>query len=229
MLLDFAAVAIVVPSIWIVDAAAGPGKHFVDLPAAVAAAQSGDTLIVRPGFCAPFTVSGKALTIRGAGVLLSGGTTVQTGFFAPPGSGVTVIDAVPAGQTFFLDGISFRPGFSTQAYGEMLKISGATSNVVLADCEVRGYVTNHGDGLAVDGAAVHAVRSSFRGGAAASASSGGNGYGGDGAEVRNGGVLTSDDCDFTGGIGGSPFFAGAIAGSGVRVTGGRAELRRSSL
>src|SRR4026207_188330 len=64
--------AFVLPTIWIVDANSGPGTHFTDLPAAVAAAQSGDTILVRSGNYTAFYVTGKALTIRGAGQ----GTTV---------------------------------------------------------------------------------------------------------------------------------------------------------
>ena len=55
------------PTIWIVDSANGPGSSFTDLPAAVVAAASGDTLVVRAGAYTPFVVSGKALTILGAG------------------------------------------------------------------------------------------------------------------------------------------------------------------
>ena len=66
--------ATLVQTIWIVDAANGPGTNFTDLPAAVAAAISGDTILVRPGTYTHFNVSGKALTIRGAGAAL---TTVQ--------------------------------------------------------------------------------------------------------------------------------------------------------
>ena len=60
--------ALALPTIWIVDAANGPGTSFTDLPPAIAAAQSGDTIIVRAGPAYTlFSVSGKALTIRGAG------------------------------------------------------------------------------------------------------------------------------------------------------------------
>src|SRR4029077_1951436 len=45
------------PTIWIVDSANGPGAHFTDLPAAIAAAASGDTLVVRAGAYMPFIVS----------------------------------------------------------------------------------------------------------------------------------------------------------------------------
>ena len=44
-----ALVMLVLPTIWIVDAANGPGTNFLDLPPAVAAAASGDTIIVRAG------------------------------------------------------------------------------------------------------------------------------------------------------------------------------------
>src|SRR5262245_50640672 len=85
-----------VPTIWIVDASNGPGTSFTNLPPAVAAAASGDTILVRDGSYSAFTVSGKALTIRGAGAQV----TVVQAFGSPNGD--TRIDNVPAGTTFYL-------------------------------------------------------------------------------------------------------------------------------
>jgi hypothetical protein len=88
-----AVIVAVLPTTWIVDAANGPGTNFIDLPAAVAAAVSGDTIIVRPGSYTAFNVTGKALTIQGAGALVTSVTLPP-----PVGSSYseTRIDAVSA-------------------------------------------------------------------------------------------------------------------------------------
>lgn len=57
---------------YVVDAANGPGTQFTDLPAAVAAAPDGATLIVRAGAYGPIDLDGKGLTIVGGpGVMLN--------------------------------------------------------------------------------------------------------------------------------------------------------------
>jgi hypothetical protein len=53
--------------IFVVDAANGPGAQFTSLPAAVAAVPDGSVLLLRPGSYAAFAVSGKGLSIVGAG------------------------------------------------------------------------------------------------------------------------------------------------------------------
>jgi hypothetical protein len=50
---------------WIVDAGASPAAHFTDLPQAVAAAQDGDTLLVRPGRYSQTTIDNKELKVLG--------------------------------------------------------------------------------------------------------------------------------------------------------------------
>src|SRR6185436_11478551 len=94
------------PATWIVDQSNGPGTNFTNLPQAVLAASSGDTIIVRAGTYTPFNVTGKALTILGAG---SASTIVSL----PLPSGTlypqTRIEAVPAGATFYVSGIRFAP------------------------------------------------------------------------------------------------------------------------
>ena len=101
---------VLVPTIWIVDAANGPGTSFTDLPAAVAAASSGDTILVRAGSYSAFNVAGKALTIRGAGT-----TSTFVNLPAPPGSPSeqSVIDVVPAGAVFYVSGMAFAPAPAT--------------------------------------------------------------------------------------------------------------------
>src|SRR5262245_40112703 len=108
MLLTIAILAVATPSIWIVDQANGPGTHFTDLPAAVAAAQSGDTILVRAGSSyTTFSVSGKALTIRGAGAASTFVRLANPNAAAPS----TTIDSVPSDQVFYVSGITF--GFFT--------------------------------------------------------------------------------------------------------------------
>lgn len=65
--------------IFIVDASGGPGSHFNDLPAAVAAVPDGAVLRVRTGIYSPFSVSGKGLSIVGdvgSGAVLWDGNVV---------------------------------------------------------------------------------------------------------------------------------------------------------
>lgn len=57
---------------FIVDAANGPGAHYTDLPAAVAAVPDGAVLLVRPGHYTGFAVAGKGLSILGEGAKITG-------------------------------------------------------------------------------------------------------------------------------------------------------------
>jgi hypothetical protein len=207
--------AAVFPSIWIVDASNGPGTHFTSLPAAVAAAASGDTLIVRAGTYAPFNVSWKALTIRGAG---SSSTFVTTATSTQQ----TVIAAMPAGMTFYLGGIAFgqAPSSISTSYDPAIHVTGP-GRVVISDAALTGFGGPVGGaGLAIDGGAVvHAARCIFTGGGAA------NTLGGSGAFVGSGCALAADASMFTGGIGG----AWAAGGMGLQVLGGTATLSRCSV
>jgi hypothetical protein len=95
-------VAAAAQSTWIVNSNGGPGVHFPTLPAAVAAAASGDTIIVQNDPFnfggAPFTTN-KGLTIVGEG----GGARIVTG----PQTPIEVI-GLPANETFRMVGFS-RP------------------------------------------------------------------------------------------------------------------------
>ena len=70
---------------WIVDANNGPGTDFTDLPPALAAASSGDTLIVRPGNYQGGTTA-KALRILGTAAFVQSALTIQS---LPQGSTAT--------------------------------------------------------------------------------------------------------------------------------------------
>jgi len=62
---------------FIVDAANGPGTNFTSLPAAVAAAPDGATLLVLPGTYAGFTMTGKGLTVLGTGAVIQGSLIID--------------------------------------------------------------------------------------------------------------------------------------------------------
>jgi hypothetical protein len=96
---------------WIVDAAAGPGSHFTDLPPAIAAAASGDTILVRAGSYSAFTIAAKELAIRGAGA----GVTIVNG----PSH---LVASTPAGGVNLFAGLSIRGDVtvSQQARVELL-------------------------------------------------------------------------------------------------------------
>jgi hypothetical protein len=199
----------VLPTIWIVDASNGPGTNFTNLPPAVAAAASGDTIIVKPGTYSAFSVSGKSLTIRGAG---SATTTVQ--------SGNTSIGAVPAGSPFYVSGLRF-----VAASNAGLFIGGLTTEAVLTDIIASGVgccASLFGtEGLHISGGAiVHAARSTFMGTPGYSA------QGGSGAIVDGGSTLAADACGFSGGGAGGGFLP--VSGSGVYVYNGFATLSRCS-
>ena len=205
---------------WIVDASNGPGTNFTNLPPAIAAAANGDTIIVRAGTYSSFLSTGKALTIRGAG---AASTTIGPA----PASPMTAneIAAVPAGMTFFVDGLKFAPavagGFPqppVPAAG--LSVTGP-GTVVLADVTILGVsmASAGSPGLRVsNGAEVHLSRSTVNGG---------NGLPGSGgtAVVVELASLAVDGSTMTGGTGGTSIGGG---GSGLYVI-GTATISRSSL
>jgi len=92
---------------WVVDLANGAGSHFRDLPAAVAAASAGDTILVRAadplfwGRYAPFSTN-KGLTIVGERTpspptIATGATSVR-------------VDRLPANQSFCMVGFDVYRG-----------------------------------------------------------------------------------------------------------------------
>lgn len=149
---------------WVVANTPAPGVHFTSLPAAVAAAASGDTLLVAGGVYQPFQVSGKALSILGAG---SSATFVQQPSTYPSPYYVRV-DAVPPGRTFRVTGMRIQNPSST-LWDAQLMITGSGSAVsgttVLSDVVVTPATGNgqHGAGLAVYSANALAGYSEFGG------------------------------------------------------------------
>lgn len=149
--------SLVAQATWVVATSPGPGVNFTSLPAAVATAASGDTLLVGPGSYGPFQVSGKALSIFGAG---NGSTRIdQAGGF---GSDYVLIQSPPAGTCFRMAGLAIQPSMpATGGPSSMLTLGGGT--VCLTDVSSLP-LSGPGVGLRVNGATVFANRCSFRGG-----------------------------------------------------------------
>ncbi|MBL8725028.1 MAG: hypothetical protein JNK49_13340 [Planctomycetes bacterium] len=90
----------------IVDANNGPGTHYTDLAAAVAAAPEGAMLEVRPGQYNPLQIFGKSLTIS-----FASGAQILT-----PNSGAVGIEGLGVGQSVFLRGLQFGPYTGTMVF-----------------------------------------------------------------------------------------------------------------
>lgn len=226
-------VATLVQTIWIVDAANGPGTNFTNLPPAVSAAVSGDTIVVRAGNYAPFDVTGKALTILGSGASVTVlNLPTFTGLYQQ-----AKIFGVPSGTTFYVSGIRFAPpppGPAFSANGA-IQVGGATTKVVLTDCVMQAGLVSPGNfgppGMwVVDGAEVHASRCTFTGAPGAADQFGGGGGPGVWLHGIPGCVFVADACTFTGGArtGGIAGAGGGTGGAGLRVTRGAATLSRCS-
>ena len=216
-MLDFAVVVLVLPTIWIVDANNGPGANFIDLPAAVAAAQSGDTILVRAGTYTAFYVAGKTLTIRGAGA----STTIIDLPTGVPGYSHTTINATPSGGNVYLSGLSIKAMATGSSAAALNVTAGAT--VVIADCTVTGVeVTNQGRiALQVADGAVHASRCTFSGGTTSPA--GFPQFGMAGVYLQ-GATFAADACTF---FGGSALYSFSFTGgNGLTVSNSTATLFR---
>lgn len=215
------------PTIWIVDAQNGPGTDFLDLPAAVAVAQTGDTLLVRAGVYTAFAVTGKALTIRGEGAA----TTLVQGT-----SATTLqidIGPTPADTVFAMSGLKLQPldpGGVAVDFPALRVEAGAVVN--LTDCVVAAadWTTYSAvaqwfrDGARVTGE-LHASRCAFHGANSVNFAA----SGGDGVRVLAGGRFAADASDCTGGSIGFLFFGPAYGGSGLSVQGGQASVSRTAL
>ena len=197
------------PTIWVVDAQMGPGAHFSNLPAAIAAAANGDTILVRAGDYAPFSIQGKFVTIRGEG------------------STTTRILGLPTGPAAQID----SPGGMTVLSG--LRLEGGTPSLLLQsaavellDCDVAST-----SGVALAGAAVVladtfciASRCTFQGGSGVGALVAAGGHG---VSCEGDSTLLADQCVIRGGDAlpvGAPILLpgrGVLCGGQLRLDGCR--------
>lgn len=209
-------------STWVVDVTPGPGVHFTSLPVAVATVASGDTLLVAAGQYQAFQVSGKALTVRGAG----SGATIIAGSAA---ADFVRIQAVPAGDVFRLSGLTIRGTFG-QGLGSLnqLAVRGTSGNGsasltdVVLDSSLGG-----GSALLVNGCLVYANRCIFRGGARVLSSPQASGtYGDTTVYVLAGGNLVADACAIAGWGVAIWYASNTHGGVGMQVDNSAARLSR---
>ena len=126
---------------WIVDAAAGAGSQFTDIPPALQVAQDGDTILVRSG-----TYNGGSIT-RGISIIADTGATVSvvvtSGTVFSRGIGLEV-DGLPAGKTVVLEGL--RPAIlSTTLFGSFVRLANCSGRVHLDN--LSGSLAGPGVGL----------------------------------------------------------------------------------
>ena len=198
------------PTIWIVDAQMGAGAHFADLPAAIAAAANGDTILVRAGTYSGFDLIAKGVTLRGEGATV-------TRIVSP--SGTPAVRIVNATSAVVLSGLRVEG---------ITAVTVVLSGVELLDCEVVGRgsptATTGGIGLTVGSSAlVVASRCTFVGGeAGASASASTTIVAGDAVRVSAsaslGNGFVADQCWLRGGdalgVGGQHLGGRALNASG---------------
>lgn len=200
---------VLVPTIWVVDAANGPGTHGRDLQPVIEMARKGDTILVRAGSYSACTIVGKSLTIRGAGSAI---TTV---------AGAEVL-GVPAGGFVLLSGLRLAAPPASERPGLWLVGPGA---VLLNDCQVLGADGEQGSAAVhlSAGMLLHASRCSFLGGSA-SYTGPWTVQGGAGADVQAAAVLVASGCAFLGGATDDNVTGWTQGGAGVSVFGATALL-----
>lgn len=203
-------------TVHVVDANAGPGADFLQIGDAVAAAASGDTLLVRAGGYDPFTVDGKSLTI-----------TREKGFDVRVAGTITVRNLGP-NQRLVMHGL--RNGTAVETG---LWVEDCAGVVWFEDCEFVGQTGQPAyDGIRLQSASqavfVRGQSTGGKGGGSLSDSAGS--WGGDGIEANLSNVYIWEmglegrkggDGDDIGGWGGNGLFAHASETSTIFVAGSR--------
>ena len=146
----------ILPTIWIVDASNGPGRTSPTSPTPSRPQRPETRSSCAQGSYSAFAVSGKALTIHGAGAA----TTIVVN--PPPPTAFpyqqTTIANVPAGSAFYVAGLAFSPGVPSPVNlpsNPGIRVLGASSHVVLADVTATGIALAEGTpGLDVSGGAI---------------------------------------------------------------------------
>lgn len=140
----FALVLFATPAVgqktWVLDQAGGPGTDFLQLPAALVSAASGDTILVRAGvYPSPLLLTGKGLTVAGVH-----GEYVRFG-------GGSIRD-LPVGEEVVLIGLELASGMEAG-----LQIKNCDGPVLIEDCSILGAnkapYSSGQPGLQIDGAA----------------------------------------------------------------------------
>ncbi len=188
-------------NVWVVDQSSGPGATHADLPAAVAAASSGDTVLVRSGTYSSFTLDGKGLVV-----------TAEAGAAARV-AGVMIVRNLPLGGSVVLRGLNTGAGGAPD-YG--LLAQSCAGAVWIEECALVGSVGTKTDAARVEGcASVTFVRCTLVGGDGSSPGAAGD-SGGDGVDAR-GSRVALFDCTVGGGDGEWGDDIGGWGGNGLSL------------
>jgi len=210
------ACSLFLPTTWIVDAQMGQGAHFADLPAAIAAAANGDTIVLRAGTYTGAFLSNKELTLRGDGA----DVTHVVGAFGGVGLNISNTPG-----PVVVSGLRLQGGPGVHVFD---------AEVELLDCEVVGKFSTAGafgaSGLYVNsGGSVRASRCSFLGGGIDASALLTPVTGGPAVRVIGlAPSLVADQCLLRGGDGTGPESLTQTGGDALEVT-GRVRLDRCRL
>lgn len=143
----------------VVDAANGPGADATSIVDAIGLANDGDTLLVRTGTYAPFTIESRTLV-----VMAEPGATVIVEAAAPNYLGSTIVLGVSPSQVVVLEGLTLHGGYDPIDGTELdaLLIEDCAGQVWIQDCTLRpilGFSTDYAGLRAVDSSNVIVVRS----------------------------------------------------------------------
>lgn len=109
----------------VVDAANGPGADFTQLAPVIAAASSGDTVLIRPGnYSGSFTIDGKSLDLVGAP-----NATV-------PAIGPLVVKNLATGQRVLLQSLEFTAANSFMLPTKTLTATNCAGHLTLDRCRI---------------------------------------------------------------------------------------------
>ena len=188
-------------AVWVVDDDLGPGADFADIADAVAVAQAGDVVLIRPG---TYGAAGPLVLSKGLTLVASAGSGAVT-------SGRAVVTGLPAGEELVVRGISFKPSLGS----DTVSITANEGGVWFEECSfglTTGWPFPIGKtGVSVAGSSVILLRCSLTGGATGPSSF----VGGDGLTVAQDASAYLYDCDVRGGAG----FEGDAGGNGASVLG----------
>ena len=183
-------------AVWVVDDDLGPGADFADIADAVAAAQAGDVVLIRPG---TYGAAEPLVLSKGLTLVASAGKGAVT-------CGRAVVTGLPAGEELVVRGISF----STSLDNDIVSLTANEGGVWFEECSFvcKALFPGPNTGVAVEGSSVVLLRCSLTG-ALNSAE------GGDGLTVAQDASAYLYDCDVRGGDGD----LGKWGGNGASVLG----------
>lgn len=201
---------LLLPTLFVVDAANGPGTTHTSLGAALAVAQAGDTVVVRAGSYSASTLP-PGVTVRGAGANL-----------------VTVV-----GDLSLMD-VNNLPNSHLAGLTCTGSILVQFGRLTLDHCVVRGSSSAQGGigALAIVNGHVSASRCTFRGGDLLVPPTGGSGTAGTAVSISFFGTFTANECQLRGGDCIVPATASVVSsfgGAGLATNQGSAELRGGSV